>query len=108
MIVPWNRSPRSVLVSSHVHDIDVIITNCLFHEFGSHCAVNATGDSSDDLGVVTNELPDPSNLLRDEVTHDPIGLGSANVDTEVPQELTSTGSLGFIVSVGGKDAGQME
>lgn len=77
----------------------MVVTNCLLHELGGHCAVNATGDSSDDLSLVANKLPDPSDLLLDEVAHDPVGLCSANVDTKVAQKLTSTGSLSCTVSV---------
>lgn len=91
-----------------MHDTAIIVTNCLLHELGGHCAVNATGDSSDDLGLVANKLPDPSDLLLDEVAHDPVGLRSANVDTKVAQELTSTGSLSCIVSVKWQGAGKVE
>jgi len=74
----------------------IIITNCLLHELGSHCAVNATRDSSNDLGLVTNKLPNPRNLLLNEVAHNPVGLRSTNIDTKVAQELTSIGSLSYV------------
>lgn len=96
-----------MLASSHVHDTTIIVTNCLLHELGGHCAVDTTGDCPDDLGLVANKLPDPRDLLLDEVAHDPVGLRSANVDTKVAQELTSTGSLSCIVSVKWQGAGKV-
>ena len=83
------------LVKTHqsVVDEDSVeaVTNCLLHELGSHCAINTTGDSSDDLGLVANKLPEPSDLLLDKVAHNPVRLRSTNVDTKVTQNLTSTG-----------------
>jgi hypothetical protein len=93
----WKRSPGFVLASSHVHITANVVTNCLLHKLGGHCTVNTTRDSSDYLGLVANKLPDPSDLLLDKVAHDPVGLRSANVDTKVAQEVTSTGSLSIIV-----------
>ena len=97
-----------MLASSHGHDVAIIVTNCLLHELGGHCAVNATRDSSDNLGLVANKLPDPGDLLLDKVAHNPVGLRSTNVDTKVAQNLTSTGSLGYIVSVKWQATGEEE
>lgn len=42
-----------------MHDAAVIVAKCLLQELGGHFAIKATGDSSDDLGLIVNNLPDP-------------------------------------------------
>lgn len=69
------------------------ITNCLLHELCSHSRVDATGDGSDDLCAIANELSDAGNFCLDKVLHDPVGLSSANIDGKVVQNFNTARCL---------------
>lgn len=69
------------------------LTNSLSHETGSDCTVDTTGNGTNDLGLGANELANALNLVLDEVTHDPVLSGTADIDGEVLEKLNTAGSV---------------
>ncbi len=61
--IAWKRSPGSVLASSHVYDTAIIVTNCLLHELGGHCAVNSPAHGPDDATCWTADITNARDLL---------------------------------------------
>lgn len=59
------------------------LTNCLSHQLGGDRRINATADGTDNLCAIAHKVSDGSNLIRDEVFHLPVGLGSADLGGEV-------------------------
>ena len=61
------------------------LTNGFRHEPSYHRAINTARDSAYDLGFVADLLPDACDRMSDEVAHDPMLSGFADVDGKVLQ-----------------------
>lgn len=65
----------------------------LTHESRADGAVHTTANSAKDESLVTNKIPDASDLELGEVAHFPVRLGSTDVNTEVAEDFDSAGCL---------------
>ncbi len=70
------------------------VANGSLHEGSSDGRVDATGDSSQDLSLLSDQGADSGNLLVDELGHSPVLLGTANSDGEVLEEVFSAWGVG--------------
>lgn len=90
------------LVETHAAVVDTnrdeAVADGLAHQGRSHRAVDTAADASDDEGLGTDEFPDTGDLELDKVAHLPVGLGSADVDAEVAQDLSTARGLFLRVS----------
>ena len=78
-----------ILAKASIVDQDGMetITNGLVHKDGGDGGVNATADGSNDIAIGTNLFPHLLDELLGVVGHDPILLGTGNVDDEVFQDV---------------------
>lgn len=65
----------------------------LTHESRANSAVHTAANSAKDESLVTNKIPDASNLELGEVAHFPVRLSSTNVNTEIAEDFDSAGCL---------------
>jgi hypothetical protein len=73
------------------------VSNGLTHKGSSNSAVHTAANSAKNESLITNKFTDASNLELNEVAHLPVRLSSADIDTEIAEDLGSAGSLDLIV-----------
>lgn len=85
------------LVETHAAVVDTdrveAVSNGFTHQSRSNSAVDTSTHATNDESFGTNKFPDASDLEFNKVAHFPVWLSSADVDTEVLQEIGSTGGL---------------
>lgn len=68
-------------------------TNRLLHQLRGDSGVDASRHGTDDLRRLADQVSYPGDLLLDEVLHDPVVVGAADVNGEVAEDFGSAGCL---------------
>lgn len=70
------------------------ISDGSLHEGSSNGRVDTTGNSSQNLSLLSDQCANSGDFLVDELGHSPVGLGSANTNSEVLKQIGSAWGVG--------------